>query len=124
MHVESGQPWSCGGKEKKDGKKECRWFTVIKYRRTRACVAPKLCDVQAAKPCAKRSLFYGRSKKKKNRRRRTRDNGERRKSYLHQDSAQFSNYHTANGKSCIVGITRGDERTERHLDDLGNGGSR
>ncbi|KYN42069.1 hypothetical protein ALC56_03207 [Trachymyrmex septentrionalis] len=38
MHVgrESGQSWSCGGKEKKNGKMECRWFTVIKYRRTHA----------------------------------------------------------------------------------------
>ncbi|TGZ32104.1 Uncharacterized protein DBV15_01094 [Temnothorax longispinosus] len=52
--------------------------------------------VQAAKPCAKRSLFYGERKKK-----RYAKEQETRKvtSYLHQDSAWFSSYHTANSKS-------------------------
>ncbi|KYN04325.1 hypothetical protein ALC62_05091, partial [Cyphomyrmex costatus] len=82
MHVsvESGQPWSRGRKEKKDGKKECRRFTVMKYRRTRACVAPKSCRRQS------------RVRNGRNRRGRTR---QRRKSYLHQDSARLSSYHTS-----------------------------
>ncbi|EGI58432.1 hypothetical protein G5I_13470 [Acromyrmex echinatior] len=96
MHVsvESGQPWSCGGKEKKDGKKECRWFTVIKYRRTRACA-------EIVRRAGGKAVYETVAVLRK-KRRRTRDNGEWRKSYLHQDSTQFSSYHTANGKFALL----------------------
>lgn len=103
--------------ERKERRKErmSRWFMVIKYRRIRACVAPKSCRRHSHVRNSRRCSMEKEKKKRKMRERggdkesnrecahvtegKERDSGERRKSYLHQDSARFSSYHTESGRS-------------------------
>lgn len=118
MSAECGQPWCCGKTEKKTKRKNepvvhgnkihvCR--RVHAHTQMRSSHRAEI--VQAAKLRSKRSPLCGRREKKYAREQKTREvtvhtrrnrrarRRERRKNYLHQDSAQFSSYHATNDKS-------------------------